>query len=256
MSDTLHLYDGTALVLRPWFGGRPRPWAGARDVVRRRLSSASHLAVVIDRTMDTFRRELDPSYKAHRPAAPPDLIAHFDRFEEEVQELGVPVFGSQRFEADDLAATLVRLARAEGLGVVLHSDDKDLFQLVEEDPDVVVSDDPRGRVYDRAGVVAKLGVQPEQVVDFLALVGDASDGVPGVPGVGAKTAARLLEALGSLDALYEDLSRVGSLGFRGARTLPAKLEAGHQAALHARRLVRLVDTADLGPDALERCRVR
>jgi DNA polymerase I len=252
--NTLLILDGTVLVLRPYFVGIEAPWAAALASVRRAMPTASHLAVVMDRTMDTFRRELDPSYKAHRPPAPPELIAHFNRFEAEVEALGVPLLGSLRYEADDMAASLARVAVAQGLSVCIHSDDKDLFQIVREQPPVVLEDTRRKIRYDRAMVHEKLGVWPEQVVDYLSLVGDSVDGIPGVKGIGAKTAAALIGHFGSLDALYADLDAVAELSLRGARTLPDKLRAGHARALHARALIRLVEDIDLGDDPVARCR--
>lgn len=249
----LLILDGTVMVLKPYFMGNTAPWAVARNVLRRADGQTSHLAVVIDRTMDTFRRELDPRYKAHRPPAPPDLVAHFNRFEDEVREQGVALFGSLTYEADDLAATLARLASAQGLPVRIRSNDKDLFQIVRDDPRVVTEDDRRGITYDEAAVLKKLGVRPDQVIDYLSLVGDASDGVPGVPGIGAKTAAKLLQRVGSLDAMYADLDAVAALPIRGAKSLRGKLEAGRDAALHARRLITLVDDCDLGADPLGQC---
>jgi DNA polymerase-1 len=252
-TDELLILDGTVMVLRPYFVGVDAPWAVARSALRRADGESSHLAVVIDRTMDTFRRQLDPRYKAHRPPAPLDLIAHFDRFEAEVTAMGVALFGSLTYEADDLAATLARQASAAGLGVCIRSNDKDLFQLVCDAPRVVTEDDKRGIRYDEAAVEAKLGVRPGQIVDYLSLVGDASDGVPGVKGVGAKTAATLLQHLGSLDAIFANLDAVAGLPIRGARSLGGKLAAGREDAMHARRLIKLVDDVDLGDDPLGRC---
>jgi len=212
------------------------------------------MAVLMDRTIDTFRREIDPRYKAHRPAAPPDLIEHFNRFEEEVARLGVTVLGDTTYEADDYAATLARIANEAGLPTRILANDKDLCQLVRENPPVIL-EDHKGKRTDRAGVIEKMGVPPELVVDFQALVGDTSDGIVGVRGVGQKTAAALLNAVGSLDALYADLEAVRGLKIRGAKTLPEKLEAGREEAMLARRLAKLVDTIEVGEDVLEKCRL-
>jgi len=253
MTNELLILDGTVLVLRPYFVGIDAPWAVARSRLRKAAGTTSHIAVVIDRTMDTFRRELDPSYKAHRPPAPPDLIAHFNRFEAEVEAMGVALFGSLTYEADDLAATLARLAGAQGLDVRIQSTDKDLFQVVSDQPRVVTQDDKKGTIFDEAGVKAKLGVRPDQIIDYLSLVGDASDGIPGVKGVGAKTASTLLQHLDSLDAAYADLDAVAALPIRGAKSLARKLTVGREAAMHARRLIKLVDDVDLGEAPLDRC---
>ena len=210
--------------------------------------------MVIDRTMDTFRRKLDPRYKAHRPPASEELIAHFNRFEEEVKKMGIALFGSLEVEADDLAATLARHAVAAGLPVRIQAPDKDLFQLVRDaDPSVRVIAPKKGWVVDEAEVKARLGVTPAQVIDFQALVGDATDGVVGVKGVGAKTAAALLTARGSLDAIYADLDAVKTLPIRGAKSLAGKLEAGRADAMLARRLVTLLTDVDMGDDPLTQC---
>lgn len=255
-TSRLLIVDGTVLVIRPWFAGASDPGRVAGAQLRAHRREADHLLVVMDITLDTFRRELDPSYKQHRPPAPPDLIAHFDRFRDEALALGVPVLSSSRYEADDLSATLVRRAGEAGLAVGILSDDKDLFQLVRESPAVRVEDRLRGKVYDSAAVQMKLGVTPAQIVDYLSLVGDASDGVRGVPGVGATTAAALLQAFGSLDALYADLSAVARLPLRGASTLGAKLAAGREAALLARELVRLRDDVPLPEQVLASARMQ
>lgn len=253
MQRELLILDGSVLVLRPYFAGVTAPWAAARSSVRKALGTTSHLAVVIDRTLDTFRREIAPTYKAHRPPAPEELIAHFQRFEEEVQALGVILLGSTRYEADDLAATLVRHAIAAELPVRIQSNDKDLLQLVRQEPRVVTEDVTKSQCYDRDGVRERLGVWPEQVVDYLSLVGDSSDGVRGVDGIGPKTAAALIDHFGSLDALYLRLDELGALPIRGAKTLREKMVAGRDVAMLARRLVTLVDDVPLGEDPITRC---
>lgn len=253
--DRLIVVDGTVLVIRPWFSGHAEPWRQALGQLRGVLREAPRVAVVMDITLDTFRREIAPDYKHNRVPAPPDLIQSFDRFRDEALSRGVPVLSSSRYEADDISATLVRLAGGVGLPVTILSDDKDLFQLVREDPAVRTEDRLRGNVYDSAAVYAKLGVHPSQIVDYLSLVGDASDGVRGVTGIGATTAAALLQAFASLDAIYADLPATAKLPIRGAGTLAAKLEAGREAAMLARRLVRLYDEVPLPEDVLEAARV-
>ena len=254
MERALLIIDGTVLVLRPWFAKAPAPWAIARQQLKTAAAKYSHVAVVIDRTMDTFRRELDPRYKAHRPPASEALIAHFNRFEAEVEKLGIALFGSLRVEADDLAATLTRHAVAAGLPVRIQAPDKDLFQLVQDTaPSVRVIAPKKGWNIDEAGVMERLGVKPSQVIDFQSLVGDATDGVVGVAGVGAKTAAALLAARGSLDAIYADLDSLVNLKIRGAKTLPRKLLAGRDNAMLARELVTLLTDVDMGTDPLAMC---
>ncbi len=254
MRPELLIVDGTALVLRPWFAGVPNAGPTAHRQLVRLVAASSHAAVVMDRSLDTFRRDLDPLYKAHRVAADHDLIAIFDDFADRAEASGIAVFGHPRFEADDFAATLTGLARGEGLPVVIHAADKDLFQLVTDAPPAVrVVDSSRQWNVDAADVFVRLGVHPHQVVDFLALVGDASDGVRGVPGIGARTAAALLGVLGSLDHMLAEPDAVAALPLRGARSLPARLAAGREAALLARSLVQLRTDAPLPIDALARC---
>jgi len=246
------IVDGTTVVIRAWFANAPEPWRVGLRALRRSMRGPSHVAVVVDRSINTFRRQIAASYKAHREPAPPGLVTEFRRFEAGARELSVPVFGNRQVEADDCSATLTRLAVAAGLPVRILANDKDLFQLVRDEP-LVVMEDHRGRRYDRAAVRSKLGVEPEQVADYLSLVGDASDGVAGVPGIGARTAVALLGALGSLENILADPQAAAGVAVRGARTLPGKIIAGREAALLARRLVVLKDDVDLGDDPLGQC---
>ena len=265
MPAPLFIVDGSTVLLRGWFAGAPGTTPdgapngalrAARSTLRRLIKAheMERCAVVFDQSLDTFRTRIDPAYKAHRPAPPPELVAQFRWFEAVARALGCGVFGSPEVEADDQAATLCRRARAAGLPVVILADDKDLFQLVTDAPPAVCCISLRtGDRIQSAEVVAKLGVRPDQVVDFQSLVGDRSDGVAGVPGVGAKTAAGLLAHVGSLAALWDDPDRAAGAAVRGARTLPAKLRAHRETVALARRLVTLRDDVDMPDNALEMC---
>ncbi|WP_437779634.1 DNA polymerase I [Sorangium sp. So ce1097] len=167
----------------------------------------AYLGVAMDSAGKTFRDELDPRYKAHRPPPPPDLGVQMNRCREIVEAYRIPIFIHEGLEADDLIAVAVARAKERGLRVVIASSDKDLMQLVDDDR-VMLWDAMRDKVYGPPEVVAKFGVPPEQVRDLLALVGDSSDNVPGVPGVGLKTAADLLAQFGSLASLYSRLDEV------------------------------------------------
>ncbi|WP_438025918.1 DNA polymerase I [Sorangium sp. So ce233] len=167
----------------------------------------AYLGVAMDPGGKTFRDDLDPRYKAHRPPPPPDLGVQMNRCREIVEAYRIPIFIHEGLEADDLIAVAVARAKERGLRVVIASSDKDLMQLVDEDR-VMLWDAMRDKVYGHPEVVAKFGVPPEQVRDLLALVGDSSDNVPGVPGVGLKTAAELLAQFGSLASLYARLDEV------------------------------------------------
>ena len=252
----LWIIDGTTAVLRPWFAGAPgtspdgRPCGAVRAFARtlRRLVRRYEITrgvVVFDVSLDTFRRRIDPRYKAHRPAPPASLVWEFTQAEAVARALGFGVFATPELEADDLAATFCRLARSVGWPARVLADDKDLFQLVtDEAPSVAVVSLRTGAVFDAAAVYAKLGVWPPQVVDFQSLVGDATDGVVGVKGIGAKTAAGLL-AVASLDELLAEPARAASASVRGAKRLPEKLHASRDVVHLARSLVRLRDDADL-----------
>ncbi|WP_438034084.1 DNA polymerase I [Sorangium sp. So ce204] len=167
----------------------------------------AYLGVAMDSPGKTFRDELDPRYKAHRPPPPPDLGVQMSRCREIVEAYRIPIFIQEGLEADDLVAVAVARARERGLRVVIASSDKDLMQLVDGEQ-VMLWDAMRDKVYGHPEVIAKFGVPPEQVRDLLALVGDTSDNVPGVPGVGLKTAAELLAQFGSLSAIYERIGEV------------------------------------------------
>lgn len=166
-----------------------------------------YLGVAMDSVGPRKRNEIDPRYKAHRPAPPDDLKVQIKRCRELVEAYRMPAFMVDGLEADDLLATAVTRACAEGLRVVIASSDKDLMQLVDGER-VLLWDAMRDKVYGVPEVTAKFGVPPSQLRDLLALVGDASDNVPGVPGVGLKTGAELLAQFGSFDVLYSGLDKI------------------------------------------------
>jgi DNA polymerase I len=167
----------------------------------------AYLGVAMDSPGPSTRKALDPRYKAHRPAPPPELVHQLKRCKEIVEAYGIPIFYGDGVEADDCIAVAVMRAKARGLRVVVASSDKDLLQLVDEDK-VVCWDAMRDRVFGPPEVIAKLGVPPNQVRDLLALVGDSSDNIPGVPGIGMKTGAELLAQFGSMEGIYKNLDQV------------------------------------------------
>ena len=200
----------------------------------------ARIAVAMDSRTPSFRHGLFDAYKANRPPAPPDLSQQMRRVQEVLEALALPVLQRDGFEADDLIASVVRAARERGLKVVVVSSDKDLLQLIGDD--VCMYDTARGVVFGAPETVAKLGVPPTQVRDYLALVGDSSDNVPGVPSVGPKTAVELLRQFGDLDALYGGLDQVER------KALREKLAAGRDKAYLSRELVTLRDELPLGRD--------
>ncbi len=160
---------------------------------------ADHLAVIFDAGRTTFRSEIYPDYKAHRPEPPEELVPQFALIREAVRAFNVPCVELPGFEADDLIATYARLAREQGARVTIVSSDKDLMQLVGEG--VEMFDPLKNRVIGPAEVFEKFAVGPDKVVDVQALAGDSTDNVPGVPGIGIKTAAQLITEFGDLESL-------------------------------------------------------
>jgi len=221
------------------------------DLLRR--ESPVHLAVAFDESLEqSFRNEIYPAYKANREPAPPELKRQFGLCRELCDRLGLPQFGSSRYEADDIIGTLAARARAAGMPVTIVSRDKDLTQLVTADDtywDAVA--DVRYRYED---IEERFGVIPERMADFLALMGDAVDNVPGVPGVGRKTAATLLKHFDTLPGVFENLEAVPKLKFRGAAFVARSLHEHREAAFMSRRLTGIACdmplTAEL--DELER----
>ncbi len=205
--DRLYLIDTFAFIFRAYFAN-PRLKNGAAYTFTRLVlqllekHQPTHLACVFDTPEPTFRHELYPDYKANRAEMPEDLRPQIPMIRQLVEALSIPIVELHGYEADDVMATLARESAAIGLPAVIVSPDKDLLQLVDDALRIQVLNTKDGEVWhDRAGVKARMGVWPEQVVDFLSLVGDASDNVKGVPGIGEKGAALLLEKFGSLDGV-------------------------------------------------------
>ncbi|MGA8724832.1 MAG: DNA polymerase I [Acidimicrobiales bacterium] len=168
----------------------------------------SGIAVAFDLPGETFRDEIVEDYKEGRAAAPPDLTPQFDLIRAVLESLAIPVIGVEGFEADDVLATLATEARDNQLPVIIVTGDRDSYQLVE-DPFIRVLYNKKGvsdyALYDEAGIEARTGVRPEKYPLLAALRGDPSDNLPGVPGVGEKTAAKLINEYGDLDAVYAHL---------------------------------------------------
>src|SRR5689334_86467 len=166
----------------------------------------THLAVVFDKSERTFRTEMYPDYKAHRPGPPDDLIPQFGLIREAVRAFDLPCLEQAGFEADDLIATYVRQACEAGATATIVSSDKDLMQLVNDC--VVMYDTMKDRKIGIPEVIEKFGVPPEKMIEVQALIGDSTDNVPGVPGIGPKTAAQLIGEYGDLETL---LARAGEI---------------------------------------------
>ncbi len=263
MPPTLYLIDGHALAYRMYFaltaGGSSQRWqtskgeptAGiygfARELVRvLEQEKPEYLAVAFD-VGKTFRDAIFPEYKATREKMPDDLRPQIERIREMVDAFNIPRLEMEGYEADDVLGSIAKVAAEQGLGVKIITGDRDLLQLVNERTAVYLAGDDQTYITDE-DVIKKLGVRPNQVVDYKALVGDTSDNIPGVKGVGEKTATTLLEKFGTLDAIYQNMDQVENR-WKG------KLEANKEAAYMSRDLARIEVNLDIKLD-LEHAAVR
>ncbi|GGW66795.1 DNA polymerase I [Alishewanella tabrizica] len=188
----------------------------------------TQMAVVFDAKGPTFRNEMYSDYKANRPPMPDDLRNQIEPLHKIVQALGLPLLCISGVEADDVIGTLARQASAAGRHTLISTGDKDMAQLVDQH--VTLINTMTNTLLDPDAVQEKFGVGPDLIIDYLALMGDKVDNIPGLPGVGEKTAAALLQGLGSIKEIYQQLDKVGTLNFRGAKTMSAKL-IEHEAQL-------------------------
>ncbi|WP_299019931.1 DNA polymerase I [uncultured Photobacterium sp.] len=217
-----------------------------------RQYATEHIAVIFDAKGKTFRDEIYPEYKAHRPPMPDDLRGQIEPLHAVIKAMGLPLISISGVEADDVIGTLATQASKAGMPVLISTGDKDMAQLV--DKNITLINTMTDVVMDPAGVVDKFGIGPELIIDYLALMGDKVDNIPGVPGVGEKTAKALLTGIGGLDALYADLDSIPPLGFRGSKTMPKKLEEHKDAAYLSYELatIKLDVELDVTPDQLRK----
>lgn len=199
----------------------------------------THMAVCFDTRSPTFRHQLSADYKAARPPMDIELSQQIPYLHRLVTALGIPLLRIEGAEADDIIGTLAHRAVAEGHHVVISTGDKDMAQLVNEC--VILEDSFTGKITDRQGVIDKFGIKPEQMIDFLTLMGDSSDGIKGVPGIGKKTAMDLLNEYGNIDNM---LKNIGFIKGRGAKGL---IEHAHEIPLNA-QLATIVTDLDIGQD--------
>jgi DNA polymerase-1 len=220
--DHVFLVDGSSYIFRAYhalppinrktdglqlnavFGFCNMLWKLLRDM--KDDEKPTHLAVVFDLSEHTFRTEMYPDYKAHRPDPPDDLRPQFPLIREAVAAFDLPCLEQKGYEADDLIATYVGEACAAGAAATIVSSDKDLMQLVSDR--VVMFDTMKDRKIGRAEVMEKFGVPPEKVIEVQALIGDSTDNVPGVPGIGVKTAAQLIGEYGDLETLLQRAAEI------------------------------------------------
>lgn len=193
----------------------------------------THLIVVWDGGLDAGRMAALPGYKAQRPEMPSELRPQFDEIGKYLAAAGISEFCADGVEADDYIGCLARQAAGGGWQVVIASADKDFMQLVTERIGLLNPNDKTGAIWGREQVCAKAGVEPGQVADWLALMGDAVDNIPGVPGVGPKTAAGLLQEFESVEKLFKRLDQVKS------EKLRTSLLAAQEDVRRNQKLVRL-----------------
>ncbi len=213
----LVLVDGSSYLYRAFHALPPlatrtgQPTGAVKGVVNMlqkliKTYGPTHIAVVFDASGKTFRDEIYPEYKAHRPPMPDDLRKQVEPLHAIIRAMGLPLLCEKGVEADDVIGTLARQASAKSQPVLISTGDKDIAQLVDQH--VTLVNTMTDTVLDREGVIAKFGVPPECIIDYLALVGDSVDNIPGVPGVGPKTAAKWLQEFGSLDALIANADSI------------------------------------------------
>ena len=258
----LVLIDGHALVYRAYFA-LPTDMATSRGELTNavfgftsmllnvlRDEKPEYLAVTWDLGR-TFRHDAYAAYKANRASMPDNLSIQFQRIDQLLEALHIPAYSLENYEADDVLAALARQAEAKGLETLIVTGDTDTFQLI--DPHVRVMTPRRSFgdtiIYDEKGIRERYGLEPEQPIDYKALIGDTSDNVPGVKGIGEKTATTLLQQYGSVEGIYDHLDEISSARFRSA------LEEGRDIAFLSKKLVTIVRELPVALD-LEACRVK
>ena len=237
----LVLFDGSSYLYRafhalpPLSNSRGEPTGAVHGVLNMLLKflkeyRPAHMAVVFDAPGKTFRDDIFAQYKAHRPMMPNDLRAQIEPLHSIIRAQGLPLLRIAGVEADDVIGTLACRAARAGQRVLISTGDKDMAQLVNES--ITLINTMSNTTLDRAGVKAKFDVYPEQIIDYLALVGDSSDNIPGIDKIGPKTAAKLLAQFGTLDALVAHVSEIeGKVG--------ENLRAGLETLELSRSLARL-----------------
>jgi 5'-3' exonuclease len=251
----VYLIDGTYELFRHFFAIPARQTSKGREVaatvgvltsVAMMLESGvTHVGVATDKVIESFRNGLWPGYKTGA-GTDPQLLQQFPLLEEGLEAMGVTLWAMVELEADDALGSAAKLAAAypEVDRVLICTPDKDMGQCVTDDGRIVQLDRRKGLVTDRAGVIAKFGVPPASIPDYLALVGDSADGYPGLPGWGAKGTATVLTRYGTIEAIPDDV-RDWDLSLRGADKLAATLRDNRELALLFKDLATLRDEEPL-----------
>ncbi|MGI5115847.1 DNA polymerase I [Treponema sp. SP13] len=244
--DTIYILDSYGLIYRCYFAFISRPLTNSRGenisalfgFFRNLHAVFTHyrprcIAAAFDSRTPTFRHEMYDEYKATRAKTPDDLHAQIPWIEDILASLGIPILQCDGYEADDIIATVAAKAAASGRTCRILSSDKDLMQLVNGTTQILKPDTALvWKAIDSNGVKAEWGVLPEQMLDLLSLIGDASDNVPGVKGVGPKTACKYIDAYGNLDNIFAHADEIkGAAG--------EKLRAGKDDAYFSQKLIKL-----------------
>src|SRR5512138_848060 len=250
---TLTLIDGSGFIFRAYHALPPLTTTkglpthavyGFTTMLLKALRERepTHVALVFDAARRTFRQDLDPGYKASRPEAPDDLKVQFPLVRDVARALRVPVVEEQGVEADDVIGTLACQAQRMGWQVVVVTGDKDFAQLVSEH---VTLYDPMAEASGRGGwtgpaeVEKKLGVRPDQVVEYMAILGDKIDDVPGIPGVGEVTATALVKYFGTVEEMLGRAAEIPKAVSRGGAKLQEKITGAAERIRLNRKLVSL-----------------
>ena len=218
MKNRIFVIDGSSYLYRAYHAMPPlstssgRPTGAVKGVTNmlmnlKKDSEGSPIIVVFDAKGKTFRNNIYSEYKANRPPMPDDLKEQLQPVKAICKAIGFPLLEIEGVEADDVIATITRMAKEAKFKCVVSSLDKDLMQLVE-DPNTTLMNTMKHEIFDEAKVFDKFGVKPNQIKDMLALVGDSSDNIPGVPKVGQKTAAKWLNQYGNLNAIKENATEI------------------------------------------------
>ena len=234
MKDRVFIIDGSSYLYRAYHAMPPlstskgQPTGAIKGVTNmlmtlKKDSEGSPIIVVFDAKGKTFRSEIYKEYKVNRPPMPDDLREQLEPLKEICKAIGFPLIEISGVEADDVIATLVNKAKEKNFKVVVSSLDKDLMQLVE-DPNITIMNTMKHQIFTEAKVFEKFGVQPNQIRDMLALVGDSSDNIPGVPKVGQKTAAKWLNEYKNLDGIKDNAESIKGVVGENLRNSLADLE--------------------------------
>ncbi|WP_110458404.1 DNA polymerase I [Shewanella algidipiscicola] len=230
--NPLILVDGSSYLYRAYYapphltnskGEATGAVYGVINMLRSLLKQykPTQMAVVFDAKGKTFRNDLYAEYKAHRPAMPDDLRSQIEPLHRIVRALGLPLVCVPGVEADDVIGTIATQASKEGRSVLISTGDKDMAQLVDDN--ITLINTMTNTILGPEEVLEKFGVGPELIVDLLALQGDKADNIPGLPGVGEKTALAMLNGVGGVEQILAHPEKMPELGFRGAKTMPAKI---------------------------------